>query len=383
MPMPAKDLWTKIQKELGGRTDREQLRIVKRYLDDWHDSWKGPYADLKKRLLKLAQKLETTVSVRSRDHGTSLHVKCRGVVQVALIGLPNSGKSALAYALTEAPTVIADFPFATQHPVPGMLGCRGGAIQLVDTPPIVPGLSEGEGAGRALLHLIGTMDAVSMVADLSQDPCAQLDTILAELSAGLIEPIPGPLGTVLRPKGRGGIRFTGWEIPRPDQNTVSRILTDAGIDHAEVIIRTEFVENQLRAQVEHRKLIPAIFLANKRDVSGADDRTESIRAAYRPFQILETDFFREAQSDKMAETLPDLLGLVRVYLTEKPTADSKRTPLLVPCASRVEQIADDAGPPREEPSKSARIWGNSVRQPGQIVSLHHLVQADDLIYLQA
>ena len=46
MPMPARDLWTKIQKELHGRTDREQLRILRRHLDSWHDSWKGPYADL-------------------------------------------------------------------------------------------------------------------------------------------------------------------------------------------------------------------------------------------------------------------------------------------------------------------------------------------------
>ena len=234
MPMPARDLWTKIQKEIGGKTDREQLRIVQRYLDGWHDSWRGPYADLKKRLLRLVQKLETTQSVRSRDHAVSLHVKRQGTAQVALIGLPNSGKSALVYALTGAPTVIADYPFATQQPVPGMLACEGGAIQLVDTPPIVAGLSDGEGAGRALLHLIGSADAVAIVTDLSEDPRAQMETILDELSAAHIEPIAGPLATAIRPKGRGGIRFAGLEISRADQNTASRILTDAGDHHAEV-----------------------------------------------------------------------------------------------------------------------------------------------------
>ena len=228
MPMPARDLWTKIQKEIGGKTESEQLRIVQRYLDGWHDSWRGPYADLKKRLLKLAQKLETTQSVRSRDHTVSLHVKHQGAAQVALIGMPNSGKSALVHALTGAPTVIADYPFSTQQPVAGMLACEGGAIQLVDTPPVVAGLSEGEGAGRALLHLIGSADAVAIVIDLLEDPGAQMGTILNELSAAHIEPLPGPLATTIRPKGGGGVRFTGLEIPHVDQDTASRILSDAG-----------------------------------------------------------------------------------------------------------------------------------------------------------
>ena len=112
--MPTRDLWTKIQKEIGGKADREQLRIVERHLNGWHDSWRGPYADMKKRLLKLSQKLETTQSEKFCDHTASLHVKRQGAAQVALIGVSNSGKSALVYALTGAPTVIADYPFATQ-----------------------------------------------------------------------------------------------------------------------------------------------------------------------------------------------------------------------------------------------------------------------------
>ncbi len=290
MPMPARDLWTKIQKEIGDKTEREQLRIVQRYLDGWHDSWRGPYADLKKRLLKLAQKLETTQSVRSRDHTASLHVKRQGAAQVAMIGMPNSGKSALVYALTGAPTVIADYPFATQQPVPGMLACEGGALQLVDTPPIVAGLSEGEGAGRALLHLIGSADAVAIVADLSGDPRVQMESVREELSAAHIEPIPGPLATTIRLKGRGGVRFTGQEIPRAEQNTASTILTEAGVHHAEVVIRSGFRENEVRAHIEHKKLIPAIILANKRDVADAEARTESLRAAYPDYRILQTDF---------------------------------------------------------------------------------------------
>ena len=66
MPLPARDFWAKIQKEIGGKSEREQLRIVQGYLSTWHDSWKGPYWDLKARLLRLTHKLERTETVRSR-----------------------------------------------------------------------------------------------------------------------------------------------------------------------------------------------------------------------------------------------------------------------------------------------------------------------------
>ena len=382
MPMPARDLWTKIQREIGGKTDREQCRILRRYLEGWHDSWRGPYADLKKRLLRRVQKLETTESVRSRDPAASLHVKRQGAAQVALVGLPNSGKSALVYALTGGPTVIADYPFATQQPVAGMLACEGGALQLVDTPPVVAGLSDGEGAGRALLHLIGAADAVAIVADLSADPGAQMETVLDELSTAHIQPIPGPLATTIQPKGRGGIRFTGLEIARSDRHAASEILANAGVRHAEVVIRHRFREEEVRAHIEHRKLIPALVLANKRDVAGAEAKTECLRAAYPDYRVLETDFFAETQSEQVVEALLALLGLIRVYAIEKPMAGAEQTAHLVPRASSVAEVAAESGSPGDTPLKSARVWGDSVAQPGQVVGLHHLAQEGDRIFLQ-
>ena len=349
--MPARDLWTKIQGEIGGKTDREQRRILQRYLDGWHDSWRGPYADLKKRLLRRVHKLETTESVRSRDPAASLHVRRQGAAQVALIGLPNSGKSALVYALTGAPAAIADYPFATQQPVAGMLACEGGALQLVDTPPVVAGLSGGEGAGRALLHLIGAADAVAIVTDLSADPGAQMETLLHELSAAHIQPIPGPLSTIIQPKGRGGIRFSGLEIARDDRNRASRILADAGVRHAEVVIRDRFREEEVRAQIERRKLIPALILANKQDVAGAEAKTQRLRAACPDYRVLETDFLAETRSEQVLEALLALLGLIRVHTIEKPVAGAEGTAHLVPRASSVAEVAAESGLPGDTPPR--------------------------------
>ena len=382
MPLPAKDLWAKIQKEIHGKSDRDQLRILHRHLDGWHDSWKGPYWDLKERLRKLAHKLETTEAIRSRGQQDTFHVKRQGIAQVGLIGQPNSGKSALAYALTGAPTAIADYPFATQHPVPGMLACAGGTLQIVDTPPIVPGLAEGEGAGRMLLHLVSLMDALGLVVDLSEDPLPQMELILSELEGMQIQPTPTPLGTVLHVKGKGGIKFRGREVSRDDQTIARNMLTSAQIDHAEIAVPAQFSGTELQAQVERRKLIPSLILANKDDSLGAQGRIEQLGRAYPEHRLMAINFSSEERLDALADTLLWLLGLIRVHTLEKPDPDAVSTPHLVSCSSSVADIAAKTSSRRDDSLKGARIWGSSVTQPGQTVGVHHLVEDNDLIHLQ-
>jgi len=256
-----------------GKSEREQLRVVQGYLDSWHDSWKGPYWDLKERLRRLVHKLENTETVKGRGGSQdTFHVARQGVAQIAFAGPGNAGKSALVHALTGAPTVIADYPFATTHPSPGILPCSGGVLQLVDTPPVMAGLARGEGPGRALLHLLSTVDALAIVLDGELDLAPQLDLVLTELTSGDLVAAPGNLGTVLRPRGKGGVKFRGLEIGRDEARAARRLLETAGVEHAEVMVRTAFSEAQLRLQLEHRRVLPSVVVAGKSDVEGAARR---------------------------------------------------------------------------------------------------------------
>jgi ribosome-interacting GTPase 1 len=66
--------------------------------------------------------------------------------------------------LTNAKVIVADFPFATQVPVPGMVRYEDVQIQLVDMPPIT--------ADYAAPGQVGTYrncDIIALVLDLSQD----------------------------------------------------------------------------------------------------------------------------------------------------------------------------------------------------------------------
>lgn len=382
MPLPARDFWTKIQKEIHGKPDREQLRIVRGYLDAWHDSWKGPYWDLKERLRRLAHKLENreTVKGRSGSHD-AFHVARQGVAQVGFAGLENTGKSALIHALTGAPTTIADYPFTTTHPSPGILACPGGSLQLVDTPPVMRGLAEGEGPGRPLLHLLSTMDALALVLDSEMDLAPQLELVLAELESGDLATVPGALATVLEPRGKGGIKFGGRQISRDEALAARRLLDEAGVEHAEVVIRTAYSEGELRAQVERRKVLPTVVVAGKSDAEGAARRLDSLRATGTGFTIVAASFFDEASWGVLTEVLVEALGLVRVWLLERGEADADAEPHLVPSAASVEQVAAAARGSTES-LRRARVWGTSAPQPGQAVGLHHLVEAGDRLYLE-
>jgi uncharacterized protein len=65
-----------------------------------------------------------------------IRVEPEGVAQLVLLGPPNTGKSSLVAALTRAEPPIADYPFTTTRPQPGMMPYEDVQIQLVDLPPV-------------------------------------------------------------------------------------------------------------------------------------------------------------------------------------------------------------------------------------------------------
>jgi GTP-binding protein len=82
-----------------------------------------------------------------------LILRLKYVVDVAIIGLPNSGKSTLLGALTAARPKTAGHPFTTKVPILGTAEIGDERMVLAELPALVAGSSQGRGLGnRFLVH---------------------------------------------------------------------------------------------------------------------------------------------------------------------------------------------------------------------------------------
>lgn len=92
-------------------------------------------ADLKRRLSQARKESHK----KGTTHAAPFYqVKREGAGQVALVGPPNSGKSQLLRALTHAHPEVAEYPFTTRLPTPGMMPYEDVQIQIVDLPALAP-----------------------------------------------------------------------------------------------------------------------------------------------------------------------------------------------------------------------------------------------------
>jgi uncharacterized protein len=96
---------------------------------------------------------------------------------VALVGLPNLGKSRLVSMLTLAAPHVAYYPLTTQVPIPGIMEYEDVQIQFVDPHAITaPEVSSW------LPNVVRNADLVLIVVDLAQDHLAQLEATVEWLA---------------------------------------------------------------------------------------------------------------------------------------------------------------------------------------------------------
>ncbi len=128
---------------------------------------------------------------------------------IAIVGLPNVGKSTLFNALTKNSVLAANYPFATIEPNVGIVSLPDprlaklaeifsserilpAPVSFVDIAGIVKGASEGEGLGNKFLANIREADAIAQVlrgfadpdvvhVDGKVDPASDMETINTEL----------------------------------------------------------------------------------------------------------------------------------------------------------------------------------------------------------
>lgn len=114
-----------------------------------------------------------------------LALQLKLVVDAALAGFPNAGKSSLLRRMSNATPKVAEYPFTTIEPVLGVVdGLEARQLTVADVPGLIEGAAEGAGLGHQFLAHLERARLLLHVLDASEpDLEERFHTIDRELSA--------------------------------------------------------------------------------------------------------------------------------------------------------------------------------------------------------
>jgi len=278
-------------------------------------------ADLRRKLSKLK---EVPVQKGRAKHADIFHIPRSGTGQIVLLGAPNSGKSSVVAALTNAKVNVADFPFATGAPVPGMVEFEDIQIQLVDMPPIT--------ADYIAPGQVGTYrncDLIAICIDLSSDVTEQLQICLDFLES---------------------------------KNLIIDEQTPAADEHGNVLGKRAFC------------------ICTKSDIAERGALETLKQSCKHPFEFVETSTKTGIGLDKLPAAFFNLLGIIRIYAKPPGKKPDMGDPFTLPAGGTVIDLAMAIHRELTEKLKYARIWGTDV-YPGQNVQRNHVLNDKDIIEL--
>ena len=297
----------------------EMLRTIPK-----HKGTEKLQADIKTRLSKFRRQPQKKGGTRAASH----MVPREGAGQVALVGPPNSGKSALVRGLTHATPEVADYPFTTREPVPGMMRYKDIAFQLLDLPPLAE-----EHVEPWLYDLVRAADLLWLVVEPtnSLDELLRIESMLEAKKikaypAGGEEPVSASHGCLLKPA----------------------LLVVACVDQP----------------------------GGKEDIEILEQLLEE------PWPVLAVSVQEGTGLDKLGQRTFEALDLVRVYTKQPGKPADREQPFALPRGATVGDLARTIHKEVLEGFKFAKIWGSGAFD-GQTVQRDHVLVDGDVIELHS
>ncbi len=180
MPANLPPQFFELQQKLNQTKDiQEKIEILEEMLAicPKHKGTERVQEEIKKKIAKL--KKEKPKKVKRED---IYFVKKEGAGQVLILGPPNSGKTSLTNLLCNTDFKVAEYPFTTKFPTPGMLKYENLLIQIVDCPPLTKEFKPGW-----MKNLAKQAELILLLIDLSQNPKEHLKEAIEILNEWKIE----------------------------------------------------------------------------------------------------------------------------------------------------------------------------------------------------
>jgi hypothetical protein len=277
------------------------------------------HAELRRKVAKFSQEAEKKYATARR---AGFYIRKEGAGQVMLVGPANVGKSQLLAAVTEAIPEIAEYPFTTKTPIPGMMKFEDIQIQLVDTPPI------GHRNVRILLsNILRGADLIAIVVDLGAEPVSQVETTLQELREARIEPLIGD-----------AIQVAQGSYPRK-----------------------------------------MLIVGNKNDLGGSNSNWQILHSQYaRLFPLVSISAKEGSGLEEFKRAIYGTLNIIRVYTKTPGSKADLSDPMILVKGDTVEEAAESIHKDFRCKLKYAVVWG-SGKYDGQRVSKGHVLQDGDVV----
>lgn len=281
-------------------------------------------ADLKSRLKEAREDVQTEKSAPKA--AKSYRIPRQGAGTVVIIGAPNAGKSRVLKELTNAQPEVAEYPFTTREPLPGMMDWEDVRVQLIDTPPISEHHFE-----PYLTGFVRSADAIVLCFDGSSDDAP-------EQTAAAIEQLRS--------------RKTELDV-------------SSGLDEDDL-------------SIVHVRTLLAVTRADDPD---SVTRREFLREmADCPFTTVNAELDRAESVAALRDAVYHALDVIRAY-TKKPGKPAEYVdPYTIPAGGTVEDLAARVHHDLAAGLKFARIWAPNG-PGGQTVGRDHVLTDRDLVEL--
>lgn len=311
--------------------------------------------------------------------GQGYSVRRSGDATVILIGFPSAGKSTILNALTNANSAVAAYEFTTLDVVPGMLKYKDSQIQILDVPGIVGGAASGRGRGKEVLACIINADLVIIVVDVTRPEA--LEVIQKEIYDAQVRLNQRKPDVIIKKTAKGGISVGKTvRLTQLDDETIKAILKEFRINNAEVVIRTDITADQFIDVIEgNKKYIPGFVLLNKIDLI-TSERLEQLKQQITPDICISAD--RKIYLGELRDMIFDKLQFIRVYCKEISKKADLNVPLILRRGSTLRTLCERLHKDFVKRFKYARVWGTSVKFPGQkLMKLDHKLLDKDVVEL--